>query len=63
MLRLEQITALILAAALAIPSYWFFWTMAGGGGYERRGVRENGQDVLEIQSSFKNQSQPSSSLD
>ncbi len=34
--RLEQITALILAGALAIPSYWFFWTLAGGGGYERR---------------------------
>tara|TARA_Y100001968_G_scaffold273913_1_gene266773 strand:+ start:343 stop:507 length:165 start_codon:yes stop_codon:yes gene_type:complete len=54
MLRLEQITALVLSAALAIPSYWFFWTMAGGGGYERRGVRENDQDVLEIPSSFKN---------
>ena len=53
MLRLEQITALVLAAALAIPSYWFFWTMAGGGGYERRGVREIGQDVLEIPSSLK----------
>ena len=47
MLRLEQITALVLAAALAIPSYWFFWTMAGGGGYERRGIRENGQNNLE----------------
>ena len=34
--RLEQITALILAGALAIPSYWFFWTLAGGGGYEKR---------------------------
>ena len=54
MLRLEQITALVLAAALAIPSYWFFWTMAGGGGYERRGIRENSQDSLEIPSSFKN---------
>ena len=54
MLRLEQITALVLAAALAIPSYWFFWTMAGGGGYERRGIRENAQDKLEIPSSFKN---------
>ena len=54
MLRLEQITALALAAALAIPSYWFFWTMAGGGGYERRGMRENIEDRLEIQSSFKN---------
>ena len=54
MLRLEQISALVLAAALAIPSYWFFWTMAGGGGYERRGIRDNGPDTLEIQSSFKN---------
>ncbi len=36
MLRLEQVTALVLAAGLAIPSYWFFWSMAGGGGYDRR---------------------------
>ena len=62
MLRLEQITALVLAAALAIPSYWFFWTMAGGGGYERREIRENSQDALEIRSTFKNQSQPTPSL-
>ena len=48
MLRLEQITALVLAAALAIPSYWFFWTMAGGGGYERRGIKNHSQDSLEI---------------
>ena len=55
MLRLEQIAALVLAAALAIPSYWFFWTMAGGGGYERRGTLKNSQDALEIHSSsFKN---------
>ena len=54
MLRLEQITALVLAATLAIPSYWFFWTMAGGGGYERRGIRESGQDSLQIHSSLKN---------
>jgi hypothetical protein len=54
MLRLEQIAALVLAAALAIPSYWFFWTMAGGGGYERRGIRENGHNTVEIPSSFKN---------
>ena len=54
MLRLEQITALALAAVLAIPSYWFFWTMAGGGGYERRGVRESGRDALAIPSSSKN---------
>ena len=54
MLRLEQITALVLAASLAIPSYWFFWTMAGGGGYERRGIIENSQDALGINSSVKN---------
>ena len=54
MLRLEQITALVLAAALAIPSYWFFWTMAGGGGYERRGIKNNGTDSLEIHTTVKN---------
>ena len=54
MLRLEQITALVLAATLAIPSYWFFWTMAGGGGYERRGIKNNGPDSLEIPASFNN---------
>jgi len=36
MVRLEQIAAVALAAALAIPSYWFFWSLAGGGGYDRR---------------------------
>ncbi len=40
MVRLEQVAALILAAGLAIPSYWFFWTLAGGGGYERRERKE-----------------------
>ena len=62
MLRLEQITALVLAATLAIPSYWFFWTMAGGGGYERRGVKENEKDSLEIPFTPKPQSQPASSF-
>ena len=54
MKRIEQIVVIFIAAALAIPSYWFFWTMAGGGGYERRGIRGNGQDVLEVHSSLKN---------
>ena len=40
MARLEQIVALVLAAGLAIPSYWFFWTMAGGVGYDRRGIQD-----------------------
>ena len=41
MVKLEQIAALVLAAGLAIPSYWFFWSLAGGGGYERRAPQEN----------------------
>jgi len=36
MKRIEQIVAIFIAAGLSIPSYWFFWTLAGGGGYERR---------------------------
>ncbi|HGY5535439.1 MAG: hypothetical protein AB8A40_04430 [Prochlorococcus sp.] len=41
MVKLEQITALLLAAGLAIPSYWFFWSLAGGGGYDRRGIEKS----------------------
>ncbi|WP_320673511.1 hypothetical protein [Prochlorococcus sp. MIT 1341] len=40
MVKLEQIAALVLAAGLAIPSYVFFWSLAGGGGYDRRGFKE-----------------------
>ena len=36
MKRIEQIVVIFIDAALAIPSYWFFWTLAGGGGYEKR---------------------------
>ena len=36
MKRIEQIVVIFIAAALAIPSYWFFWTWAGGGGYNKR---------------------------
>ena len=36
MKRLEQIVVIFIAAGLAIPSYWFFWTLAGGGGYNKR---------------------------
>ena len=36
MKKIEQIVVIFIAAALAIPSYWFFWTLAGGGGYDRR---------------------------
>jgi len=45
MVRLEQVIAIFLAAALAIPSYWFFWTMAGGGGYERRHIKDQPDNI------------------
>ena len=56
MKRIEQILVIFIAAALAIPSYWFFWTLAGGGGYNRRitpsaieGTKQNifAKDLLE----------------
>ena len=37
MLKLEQLAAVVVAAGLAIVSYWLFFSWAGGGGYERRG--------------------------
>ena len=36
MKRIEQSVVICIAPALAIPSYWFFWTLAGGGGYNKR---------------------------
>ena len=57
MKRLEQIVAIFIAAGLAIPSYWFFWTLAGGGGYDRR-IKPSNDNVIR-QSSLK----PSSDFD
>ena len=45
MKRIEQIVVIFIAAALAIPSYWFFWTLAGGGGYNKRVKPINKQDI------------------
>ena len=55
MLRLEQISALVLAAALAIPSYWFFWSLAGGGGYDRREIQTPvlQKEVIKVPSATK----------
>ena len=36
MKRIEQIVVIFIAAALAIPSYWLFWTLADVGGYNKR---------------------------
>ncbi len=44
MKRIEQIVVIFIAAALAIPSYWFFWTLAGGGGYNKRTKPITNQD-------------------
>ena len=44
MKRIEQIVVIFIAAALAIPSYWFFWTLAGGGGYNKRVKPTNPHD-------------------
>ncbi len=56
MVRLEQITALVLAAGLAIPSYWFFWSLAGGGGYDRRGTQQS--PPVEVQRPLKEGNHP-----
>ncbi len=50
MKRIEQIVVIFIAAALAIPSYWFFWTLAGGGGYNKR--------IKPINNSTNNYSKP-----
>ena len=41
MRRLEQVTALVVAAGLAIVSYWLFFSWAGGGGYSRQKQRSD----------------------
>ena len=38
MRRLEQVTALVVAAGLAVISYWLFFSWAGGGGVRERSL-------------------------
>ena len=55
MKRIEQIVAIFIAAGLSIPSYWFFWTLAGGGGYDKRTqpiTEENPAKILKSSSNF-----------
>ena len=55
MKRIEQIVAIFIAAGLSIPSYWFFWTLAGGGGYEKRvkpDIEINSSKILKSSSDF-----------
>ena len=55
MKRVEQIVAIFIAAGLSIPSYWFFWTLAGGGGYEKRAkpvIENKSPKILKSSSNF-----------
>lgn len=47
--RLEQVAALVVAAGLAIVSYWLFfsWAQGGGGGEGRDGRRSESRSLLE----------------
>ena len=47
MKRIEQIVVIFIAAALAIPSYWFFWTLAGGGGYKKRVTPTINKEIIQ----------------
>tara|TARA_B100000287_G_C20497072_1_gene727509 strand:- start:266 stop:448 length:183 start_codon:yes stop_codon:yes gene_type:complete len=47
MKRIEQIVVIFIAAALAIPSYWFFWTLAGGGGYNKRVTPSTNKETIQ----------------
>ena len=58
MKRLEQIVVIFIAAALAIPSYWFFWTLAGGGGYNKRIKPITTQDNNHIRTFPKDHREP-----
>ena len=54
MRRLEQVTALVVAAGLAIVSYWLFFSWAGGGGYSRQKQRSRSAiNGVELQAQLK----------
>jgi hypothetical protein len=43
--RLEQVAALVVAAGLALVSYWLFFSWARGGGAQHRLPRGPGQEL------------------
>jgi len=47
--RLEQVAALVVAAGLAIVSYWLFfsWAQGGAGGEGRDGRRPEARSLLD----------------
>jgi len=58
MKRIEQIVVIFIAAALAIPSYWFFWTLAGGGGYNKRIKPPTNQNINYLKTYTKDLLEP-----
>ena len=48
MRRLEQVTALVVAAGLAVISYWLFFSWAGGGGVRERSSPNPSLESAEI---------------
>jgi hypothetical protein len=49
--RLEQVAALVVAAGLAIVSYWLFFSWAQGGGSDQRQRRSSPSSRLPLESS------------
>jgi len=45
--KLEQVAALVVAAGLALVSYWLFFSWAGGGGVHQRQPRK--ESVVPVQ--------------
>jgi hypothetical protein len=41
--KLEQVAALVVAAGLALVSYWLFFSWAGGGGAQHRLPQGSGE--------------------
>ncbi|MAR52418.1 MAG: hypothetical protein CMK50_04595 [Propionibacteriaceae bacterium] len=60
MRRLEQVMALVVAAGLAVISYWLFFSWAGGGGVrDRSGPKPALEPLLESTDSSKIKARPS----
>ncbi|CAK24610.1 MAG: hypothetical protein ACPG3W_08565 [Synechococcus sp.] len=48
MRRLEQVAALVVAAGLALVSYWLFFSWAGGGGPRERRVNPSPKPQVSV---------------
>ena len=62
MRRLEQVMALVVAAGLAVVSYWLFFSWAGGGGDRERSSPKQVL-VTPLDSREESRSEPTSGFD